>query len=55
MKVWIVTDKNGTEWEVFEHTHKKPLECMCGKKINKGDIYTESDAGDIYCEECSTE
>ncbi len=53
-KCFIIRDEYN-EYEVFEHTRKKPIICDdCDNKINKGDYWTESDAGDKYCEKCST-
>jgi hypothetical protein len=42
--------------DYFFHDGKHNLECdSCDKKFKKGELVIQSDAGDNYCEECSTE
>ena len=50
-----IEEYEGREYEIFKRMGK-PMDCDgCDNKIKKGDLYTQSDAGDNYCEGCSTE
>ena len=41
--------------DYFFHDGKESLRCdSCDKKLRKGALVIQSDAGDNYCEECST-
>jgi len=58
----MMTDEEARVWlefyqpDYFFHDGKHVLRCdSCDKKMKKGDLIIQADAGDNYCEECSTE
>ncbi len=55
-KEFIYISPSGKEESIFQHTRKKYVVCDgCLNYIEKGEYYTESDAGEKYCINCSTE